>query len=315
MSKKLLTWITTAVVTTVMVFGGSASVFADTTGVSIKVSPKVLELQKGETETLTATIKGADSDAKATWETSNKKIASVEDGKVTATGAGMAAITASYGDDEATCIVTVEDKAAPEKLTVGPADDKIVAGKSGNYNELFYVSNGEAGQFDLKVLAASPEGASTKVKWSSSNSSITIDNSGEVTVPAGVKGSQRVTFTATSVVNSAVKASCNIYILQKLDIKAYYADNKTYLQIPENGVINRNGNSIGPDPSRYREYGLTETVSENEDVLYLKSGLFMYPVKAGTAKVTVRDKNNSWNTASMEVEVKGFFIKDPEESI
>lgn len=315
MKNKLLTWVTTLVVTTVMVLGGSASVFADTTQVSVKVSPKVLELEKGETETITATVKPADSGAEVSWDSSNEKVAKVESGKVTAVGKGMAAVTATCGDAEATCVVTVEEASVPEKLTIA-ADDRIDTGKGYSGDMPVYVTDGEAGKFALKIADASPEGASKKVKWTSNNNSISIDNSGEVTVPAGIKARTYVTFTATSVLDSSVRATYSVDILPSLDIKLNYADKtKNYIPIPEDGIVNRVGNSVSSIPSQYYDYQLVNTTSDDESVLSIKSNRFMYPVKAGTAKVSITDINHAENTASADVEVKGFFIRDADGNV
>ena len=314
MKSKLLTWVTTLVVATVMVLGGSASAFADTTQVSVKVSPKVLELEKGETETITATVSPADSGAEVSWDTSNEKVAKVEDGKVTAVSKGMAAVTATCGDAEATCVVTVEENGAPEKITVKAADDsKVVMAKGYSSDMPVFATDGSEETFYLEVGSVTPEGASKKVKWSSSDSSVSISSSGKVTVPAGITGSKYVRFTATSVVNSAVKAEFAMYILPALGTTVRYADyGKTYIQIPENGVINRTGNSVTPNPSQYRDYNMSEAVSEDESIVKIVDKIYMYPVKAGIGKVTVQDKYNSWNKASADITVKGFFIRDAE---
>lgn len=163
MKNKLLTWVTTLVVTTVMVLGGSASVFADTTQVSVKVSPKVLELEKGETETITATVKPADSGEEVSWDSSNEKVAKVESGKVTAVGKGMAAVTATCGDAEATCVVTVEEGTAPEKITVKAADDsKVVMAKGYSSDMPVFATDGSEDTFYLEVSSVTPETASKK---------------------------------------------------------------------------------------------------------------------------------------------------------
>ena len=316
MKSKLLTWITTLVVTTVMVLGGSASVFADTTQVSVKVSPKVLELEKGETETITATVKPADSGEEVSWDSSNEKVAKVDNGKVTAVGKGMAAVTATCGDAEATCVVTVEEGTAPEKITVKAADDsKVVMAKGYSSDMPVFATDGSEDTFYLEVSSVMPETASKKVKWSSSDSSVSISRSGKVTVPAGIKSSKYVRFTAASVVNSSVKAEFAVYILPVLSINVRYAEyGKTYIQIPENGVVNRTGNYVTPTPSQYRDYNMSEAVSEDGSIVKIVDNMYMHPVKAGSCKVTVQDKYNSWNKASADITVKGFFIRDAEDA-
>lgn len=63
----------------------------------------------GQTETLEATVAPANAtDKTVTWDSSDEAVATVEDGVVTAVGAGTATITATAGDNKtATCAVTV----------------------------------------------------------------------------------------------------------------------------------------------------------------------------------------------------------------
>ena len=76
---------------------------------SITLNKTSLELTKGESKTLTATVTPADATNKTvSWTSSNPSIASVDSkGKVTGTGNGSATITAKAEDKEATCTVTV----------------------------------------------------------------------------------------------------------------------------------------------------------------------------------------------------------------
>ena len=69
-----------------------------------------LELEKGETETLTATVipGNADGDKIVTWSSSAESVATVKNGVVTAVGKGSATITAKTANGiEAKCSVTV----------------------------------------------------------------------------------------------------------------------------------------------------------------------------------------------------------------
>ncbi len=70
------------------------------------------ELEVGQSITLTAqvTVDGI-ADKTVTWTSSDRSVATVQDGKVTALKAGTALITAKAGDKTATCSITVKDKA------------------------------------------------------------------------------------------------------------------------------------------------------------------------------------------------------------
>ena len=76
-----------------------------------------LTLDVGGSDTLTATVKPDNATNKAvTWSTSNKNVATVNNGVVTAVGAGTATITAAASDGSgktATCTVTVNGPVLP----------------------------------------------------------------------------------------------------------------------------------------------------------------------------------------------------------
>ena len=79
---------------------------------SVSVSPKTLNLEVGQTGTLTATVKPDNATNKTvTWTTSNEKVATVVNGVVTAVGKGTATITAAADGKTAACKVTVKEPA------------------------------------------------------------------------------------------------------------------------------------------------------------------------------------------------------------
>ena len=79
----------------------------------ISVNPTSLSLVEGETGSLTATVSPSDADDKTViWDSSDKSVASVENGKVTALKAGSANITVKSVDGgfTASCSVSVSAK-------------------------------------------------------------------------------------------------------------------------------------------------------------------------------------------------------------
>lgn len=75
----------------------------------ITLSETTAKLEIGSTITLTATVSPENATEPAvTWSTDNATVATVEDGVVTAVGAGEAVITAKAGEMTAECKVTVE---------------------------------------------------------------------------------------------------------------------------------------------------------------------------------------------------------------
>ena len=151
------------------------------TGVS--VSKTALSLKVGDTSTLTVTIKPTDATNKtATWKTSNAKIATVSNGKVTAVGVGTATIT-----------VTVDGKSATTKVTVAKAETKQEEVKPTEVKVTGVTLNKTS--LDLKVggsqdltATINPSNATNKTAtWSSSNESVATVANGKVTaVGAGV---------------------------------------------------------------------------------------------------------------------------------
>lgn len=126
-----------------------------------------LELVTGESETLTATVKPDDAtDPTVTWSSSNEKIATVVDGKVTGVAAGSVTITAKAGDKTATCAVTVSEAVIP--VTEISLDKERL----------------ELTEGDTETLTATvkPDNATDKkVTWSSSDENIATVVDGKVT--------------------------------------------------------------------------------------------------------------------------------------
>lgn len=97
---------------------------ADKEVTGVKLSKTELTLEIDASETLTATVSPEDATNKdVTWKTSDEKIATVVNGKVTAVKVGTATITATAGEKSATCEVTVIDSnSATMDITYGEQD-------------------------------------------------------------------------------------------------------------------------------------------------------------------------------------------------
>ena len=132
---------------------------------SIELNKTALSLIEGESETLIATVKPDNAtDKTVTWSSSDEKIATVKDGKVTAVKVGEATITAKAGDKSAECKVTV----SPVPVSSVTLDKTSL--------EL------EIGQKATLVATVKPDNAADKtVTWSSSDTKIaTVDANGDV---------------------------------------------------------------------------------------------------------------------------------------
>ena len=146
----------------------------------VTLDKESVDLTVGGDITLTATVKPDDAtDKEVSWTTSNDKVATVENGKVTAVGAGDATITVTTKDGgfTATCKVTVTNAViAVTGVTLDKESAELTIGQT------------------LKLVAeVAPENASNKtVTWSSDASSIAkVDQSGTVTAIA--EGSATIT--------------------------------------------------------------------------------------------------------------------------
>ena len=157
---------------------------------SVTLNKTTLTLDKGKSETLTATVLPEDATDKTTaWSSSNPSIANVDQtGKVTAKLGGNATITAKAGDKTATCAVTVI--AYVESITLNKAALTLAKGAS-----------------ETLVATVKPDDATDKtVTWTSSNSSVVgVNQSGMV---SALKGGE-ATITATV---GGLSATCKVTV-------------------------------------------------------------------------------------------------------
>lgn len=129
---------------------------------SVTVSSKTLNLEVGQTGTLTATVKPDNAtDKTVTWTSSNDKVATVVDGTVAAVGEGTATITATAANGKKdTCKVTVKVPAHKHIPVAVPAQESTCMEKGW---EAYYKcsacgavvdENGNAAQIKYLPLAA-----------------------------------------------------------------------------------------------------------------------------------------------------------------
>lgn len=84
----------------------------------IKLDRDTLTIARGETATLTATVEPTDTTDKVVWSSKDDNIATVENGVVTAVGHGETTITATCGNQTATCKVIVNKAAITGTVNV-----------------------------------------------------------------------------------------------------------------------------------------------------------------------------------------------------
>lgn len=121
-------------------------------------------LAVGGTTTLVATVSNYTSDSGVTWETSDKKVATVDEkGVVTGVAAGSVTITAvtkekDAGGNSATasCVVTVNSNASGDtttKLKDGNGNQIYIKGSDGSYKDAVYADYYTASEFYIKTAA------------------------------------------------------------------------------------------------------------------------------------------------------------------
>ena len=159
---------------------------------AVKLSKTSLTLEKGKSATLAATIAPANvTDKKVTWTSSNTKVATVVNGKVTAKAVGTATITAKTANGKtAACKVTVQ---------VSPTSVKL------NKTSLTL----EKGKSETLTATIAPTNATVKtVTWTSSDSKVASVVNGKVTAKA--KG----TATITAKTANGKTAACKVTVAE-----------------------------------------------------------------------------------------------------
>jgi len=129
---------------------------------SITLDKTSLDMSKGQSVNLIATLNPADATFAVSWISSNTGVASVDNnGKVTAVGAGNATITAKADGKMASCSVTVTVDV--ESVTLDKTSLEMVEGDAAT----------------LKATVNPSDATNRSVSWQSSNSSVvTVDATG-----------------------------------------------------------------------------------------------------------------------------------------
>ena len=179
----------------------------ETLASSIKLNNSSIELVKGATTTLSATISPSNATIKdIVWKSNNPQVATVNQwGEVTALSVGTATITATANDGSdisASCNVVVNNT----KITLSQTEVSIPVN-------------------DIMTLTYTPSLVS--VEWSTSNANVAYiknNSDGSVTVVGMADGEAIVTAKATD--GSGASASCKV-IVGMVGIEDVEADNNT----------------------------------------------------------------------------------------
>ena len=246
-----------------------------------------LELTEGDEAVLTATVTPEDaSDKSVEWTTSDAKVATVKDGKVTAVAPGTATVTVKTkdGGKTATCKVKVNGKVYPvEKVSLTETKKTVVEGNS----------------VTLSVTFTPGNATNKKVTWSTSNKSVaTVDSNGKVT---GVKPGKATITVKTE--DGGKTATCEVTV----EKKTIHVEKVT---------LNRTGLTLAVGDEALLVATVTPADATNKKVTWSSSrdGVVstdqegnLVAKKIGTAVITVTTEDGG-KTATCEVEVTAQYV-------
>ena len=178
----------------------------DTAPTSITLSVSSLDLTVGSSSSkITVTANPSDASNRVRWTTSDSRVATVNNGVVTAVKEGTATITAtSTLDSNVKASLTVNvTKIQLSSLSISPGSLSLATG----------------GTRQLTVTA-SPAGASNSVSWTTSDSSVATVNNGLVKAVS----SGTATITAISTDNPNIKASITVTVTSQEQNNKEFAD-------------------------------------------------------------------------------------------
>ena len=238
---------------------------------SVALDKTEMTIARGETVQLSATVTPADVAEPVTWTSSNEEVASVSDGRVTGVKAGKATITAAIGDKSASCEVTV--LIPSEGVTISKTELDL---KKGEWEQL--------------TATVTPEDATDKLEWSSSNDAVApVTPEGRVTAVGG--GEAVITAKAGN-----MSATCKVRVsvpVTSVSVK------------PESATLYVGGESLAlqatvlPEDADIRE---VVWESGNTAVATVDANGKVSPVAEGTAVITATAKGTD-KSASCTVTV------------
>ena len=245
---------------------------------SVTLDKSSLELNEGETVTLTATVKPDNaSDKTVTWSSSKTSVATVDaNGKVTAVAEGTATITAKAGNKSATCSVTVtKNVVAVESVTLDKSSLELTEGETATL-----------------TATVKPDNATNKtVTWSSSNASIaTVDQNGKVTAVA--EGTATITAKA-----GEKTATCTVAVKKNVVAVESITLDKSSLELTEGETATLVA-TVKPDNATNKTVTWS---SSNASVASVDANGTVTAVAEGTATITAKAGDK---TATCTVTVK-----------
>ncbi|MEE1124523.1 MAG: Ig-like domain-containing protein, partial [Acutalibacteraceae bacterium] len=218
---------------------------------SVSLNKTSLSLYDGKSETLKATVTG--SSKVSSWTSSDKKIATVSSGKVTAIAPGTATITVKLDNGKtAKCTVTVKKST----VKLNKTSLSLYEGKA-------------------ETLTATVTGGSKVASWTSSNKKIATVSSGKVTAVAPG------TATITVKLANGNTAKCTVTV------------KKSTVKLDKTSVSLYEGQTATPKATVTGTSKIASWTSSNTKVATVTSAGKITAVAPGTATVTVKLANGS----------------------
>ena len=255
---------------------------------SITLSRTSLNLTKGQSETLSATVTPSDAtDKNVTWTSSDATLVSVDqNGKVTALKGGSATVTASAGEKSATC--TVEVTVPVESVSL----DRMTLTLEEN-------------QTTTLIATVNPSDATEKtVTWSSSDESfVTVDQNGKVT--AVREGMANIIAQA-----GGKRAVCSVSVTKGLVPVTSVVLDKARLNLTV-GAVETLTATVNPSDATDKTVSWSSTdvavatVDQNGKVTALKGGTATIRASAGDQSATAFVDVLEVTPTSVELEGKG----------
>lgn len=245
---------------------------------NIILSKTSLTLEEGLSDTINVDVKPADATNKTVrWTSSNTKVASVNDGVVTAVSVGTATITAKSGDVVASAKVTVKAKNVPvTSVTLNKKTLTLLVGSSET----------------LSAIVAPTNATNQKVIWSSSDTTVATVQNGKVTA---VKVGSATIIATTQ--DGAKTDSLIVTVTAKPISVTSVSLNKSSLSL----TVGDSSSLIATiTPSNATNQNLTWSSSDTT-VASVNNGL-VTALKTGTATITVKTADGA-KTASATVTV------------
>ena len=274
--------------TTVTVMAGGKTASCSVTVVkgfvavtSINLDKASLEMVEGDTETLTASVLPDDAtDKTVTWTSSEKGVATVKDGLVSAISPGTVTITAKAGDVTAICNIVVQKKIiSVESVELDKTELSLFVDESAT----------------LTATVKPDDATDQSVSWKSSNEKVAkVSSSGEIQA-IGV-GKAIITVTTT---DGGKTASCCVEVKNRVESITITAPNgEKEISI---GSTLQLKVTVTPD-------GLSDTETEwksSDTSIATVSAVGLVTAKSkGTVTITVTVKNGSeTKTATYEITV------------